>query len=65
MESFIRVALASERWLPSGGHSDLCDESGAEPYRRFTARRQSIPFSPLDMIEDEEDCRMNSSAQAD
>ena len=32
------------------GHSELCDGSGTKPCRRFTARRQGIPLSPLDVI---------------
>ena len=46
--------------FPLGGHRELCDESGAESCRRFTARRQGIPDSPLDdKLEDQEECFTN------
>ena len=49
--------------FPLGGHRELCDGSGAELCRRFTARRQSIPDSPLD--EKLEDKRNASQTRGD
>ena len=49
--------------FPLGGHRKLCDESDAELFRRFTARRQSIPVSPLD--ENIEDKRNASQTRGD